>query len=304
MFAGIYPILQTPFDEAGAIDFASLERQLEFCLAAGVHGVVIPAMASEFFALADLERFALAEFVLRHVKAANKPVPVLIAVQAVSLHVALGFAEHAARHGADGLMAMPPYLRKAPAPDVETYYRALAQVGLPVMIQNAPAPIGTPLDPAALARLIQSEPNIAYVKEETEPILQKIAKVRAQAGEACKGVFGGANGLYLIDELRRGACGNMPACGVVDIQVKIFERYLAGDRSGAEELQFRLLPLLSFGPTYGVTFHKFLLWRRGILATRYVRDPQQTRLDEADERAIVARWHRIASDVLQEFPLQ
>ncbi len=304
MFAGIFPILQTPFDEFGAIDFTSLEKQLDFCLAAGVHGVVVPGMASEFFALADEERFELAEFVLNKVKGTGQPVPVLIGVQAVSAPVALRFAEHAAEFGADGLMAMPPYLRKAPLPDVEAYYRALAEVGLPVMIQNAPAPIGTPLDPEALARLLESEPNIAYVKEETEPILQKIAQVRTQAGEACKGVFGGAGGLYLIDELRRGACGNMPACGVVDVQVKIYERYVAGDRTGAEELQFRLLPLLSFDLTYGVSFHKFLLWRRGILAARYIRDPQQIRLDEADERGIVARWHRIAADTLQEYPLQ
>jgi dihydrodipicolinate synthase/N-acetylneuraminate lyase len=301
LFAGIYPILQTPFDETGQIDFASLERQIAFCLDARVHGVVLPAMASEFFALADKERFELVEFTIPLVKGR---VPILIGVQAVSLPVALGFAEHAAKHGADGLMAMPPYLRKAPAADVETYYRALAQVGLPLMIQNAPAPVGSPLDAQTLARLMQSEPNIAYVKEETDPILQKIGRVVQLAGDACQGVFGGANGLFLVDELDRGAVGNMPAVGVVDIQVKIYECYKAGDRHGAEELQFRLLPLLSFGPTYGVSLHKCLLWRRGVLATRYARDPQQLRLDEGDERAIVSRWERVAADANPSYPLK
>ena len=36
-FAGIFPILQTPFDESGAIDFQSLRREIDFCLRAGVH---------------------------------------------------------------------------------------------------------------------------------------------------------------------------------------------------------------------------------------------------------------------------
>ena len=50
MLAGIYQILHTPFAETGAIDWASYERQIDFCLQAGVHGLVTPAMASEFFA--------------------------------------------------------------------------------------------------------------------------------------------------------------------------------------------------------------------------------------------------------------
>jgi len=301
LFQGIYPILQTPFDDRGRIDWASLECQIAFCLEAGVHGMVIPAMASEFFALSDQERNELVEFTL---KLAKGRVPILVGVQAVSLPVAQGFAEHAVQHGADGLMAMPPYLRKAPVAEVEVYYRALARFGVPIMIQNAPAPVGTPLDPQALAHLLQSEPDIAYVKEETEPILQKIARVKTLAGDACLGVFGGANGLYLLDELRRGACGNMPAVGVVDIQVKIYERYMAGDHAGAEELQFRLLPLLAFGPTYGVSLHKFLLWRRGVIASRAARDPQQTRLDEMEERTIASRWERIAEAALEGYPLR
>ena len=76
---------------------------------------------------------------------------------------------------------MPPYLRKAPLADVETYYTRLADVGLPLMIQNAPAPVGTPLDAQTLARLLQSHPHIQYVKEETEPILQKIDRLNCAA---------------------------------------------------------------------------------------------------------------------------
>ena len=45
-------------------------------------------------------------------------------------------------------MAMPPYLRKASKADLREYYRALAQFDRPLIIQNAPAPIGTPLSPA------------------------------------------------------------------------------------------------------------------------------------------------------------
>jgi 4-hydroxy-tetrahydrodipicolinate synthase len=96
--------------------------------------------------------------------------------------------------------------------------------------------------------------------------LQRITEIRELAGGACKGVFGGANGMYLIDELQRGACGNMPAGGVVDVQVKIYEEYRAGNVQAAETLHFELLPLLTYASVYGVSFHKTVLWKRGVLA--------------------------------------
>lgn len=300
MFAGIYQILHTPFTDAGEIDWESFGAQIDFCLKAGIHGLVTPAMASEFFTLSDAERCQVVEYVLR---TANRRVPVLVGVQGLTERIALAFAEHAAAHGADGLLAMPPYLRKASIPGVESYYRQLARVGLPLMIQNAPAPVGTPLSPRALADLLRDEPAIEYIKEETPPILQRISQIRELAGDVCKGVFGGANGLFLPEELARGACGNMPAGGVVDIQVKIYDRYVAGDHAGAEALHFRLLPLLIHAQTHGVTFHKWLLWRRGVLATPCARDPQQLPLDEHDKRTIEQRWQLVADEALAGYPL-
>jgi 4-hydroxy-tetrahydrodipicolinate synthase len=299
-FSGIYQILHTPFDESGEIDWESLERQIEYCVQAEVHGLVIPAMASEFFSLSDQERFTLVEAALH---AISGRVPVLIGVQAVSEPVAKGFAEHAAKHGADGLMAMPPYLRKAGKADLEAYYLTLAQVGLPVMIQNAPALSGAALSAAEVAGLLNLHPNISYIKEEAPPILQRISQVIEKSGDACKGVFGGANGIYLIDELDRGAVGNMPAGGFVDVQVKAYNLYAQGNRQAAMDLHNRMLPLLNYASTYGVSLHKFLLWRRGVLRTRYVRDPQRSNLDSHDEKALYEYWQLIADETMAAYPL-
>ena len=57
MLAGIFQILHTPFTDTGEIDWTSFERQIEYCIEAGVHGLVLPAMASEFFSISDAERF-------------------------------------------------------------------------------------------------------------------------------------------------------------------------------------------------------------------------------------------------------
>jgi len=300
LFSGIYQILHTPFDDNGAIDWASYERQIDYCLRVSAHGLVAPAMASEFFSLSDAERFASVEFVLKTIA---KRVPVLIGVQGITQSIALEFGEHAAKHGADGLMSMPPYLRKAPNPEVESYYRALAGLELPLMIQNAPAPVGSPIGAEALAKLMQQEKHIRYIKEEAPPILQRITRIIDLAGDACEGVFGGANGIYLIDELERGAVGNMPAGGLLDVQVKIYEMVMRGDKAGADALQLRLLPLLNYASMYGVTFHKYVLWRRGVLTSPHARDPQQTKLDAEDKRQIARYWPLIEAETHPDYPL-
>ena len=300
MLAGIFQILHTPFDVSGAIDWESYHSQIEYCVAAGAHGLVTPALASEFFTLSDAERFQIVEFAAREI---NSRVPLVVGVQGVSLPVALEFGRHACQHDATALMTMPPYLRKSSKAGVKAYFRALAQFDRPLMIQNAPAPIGTPLAPRELVDLLASEPNIRYIKEETIPILQHISQIIELDQGHCDGVFGGANGIYLIDELQRGACGNMPAGGVTDVQVKVYSLYQAGNLEEAERINFQLLPLLNYAAVYGVSFHKYVLWRRGVLRSPYVRDPQKISLNADDISAIESLWARISEFTLSDYPL-
>ena len=60
-FAGIFPILQTPFFDDERIDTDSFLRQVDFIIEAGGHGLVWPQNASEFQVLTDEERDMMAE---------------------------------------------------------------------------------------------------------------------------------------------------------------------------------------------------------------------------------------------------
>ena len=55
IFNGVFPILSTPFDDQGNINFQDLTRQVDWNLEMGVHGIGI-AMASEIFKLSEHER--------------------------------------------------------------------------------------------------------------------------------------------------------------------------------------------------------------------------------------------------------
>ena len=70
----------------------------------------------------------------------------------------------------------------------------------------------------------------------------------------------------------------------------------------AQRLSHKLLPLLNYATVYGVSFHKHVMWRRGILGSPHVRDPQKISLNADDIRAIEALWPLVADDTSELYP--
>ncbi len=161
-FHGIFAILQTPFDKDDQVDWEDLTREVDFCVRAGDHGVVWPQVAGEFYLLTEDERMRGAEVILR---AAAGRTHVVVGVQAPSAGLALKFAQHAGAHGADALIALPPYLGSVGLDSAASYYRTLAQgVKLPIFIQNSGAPWGPALPTDIVIRMAKENPQFAYVK--------------------------------------------------------------------------------------------------------------------------------------------
>ncbi|PJG84317.1 dihydrodipicolinate synthase family protein [Conservatibacter flavescens] len=63
-YIGIWPVMLTPFDHNGKIDWLSLERLINWYIASGVHGLFAACQSSEMFFLTDQEKQALIKFVL------------------------------------------------------------------------------------------------------------------------------------------------------------------------------------------------------------------------------------------------
>lgn len=55
-FSGIFAILSSPFTLNDQLDEEDLEREVDFCVRAGAHGVVWPQLASEFYVLSENEQ--------------------------------------------------------------------------------------------------------------------------------------------------------------------------------------------------------------------------------------------------------
>ncbi len=63
-YAGVWPVMLTPLDARGEIDWPSLERLVEWYIAAGVHGLFAACQSSEMFYLSDAETVRLVRFVV------------------------------------------------------------------------------------------------------------------------------------------------------------------------------------------------------------------------------------------------
>ena len=139
---GILPVLQTPVAESGDFDIESLERQIDFCIAAGAGGLVFPVLGGEFQYLSDRERQTLVEIV---VKKTDKRTPVIVGVAGTNISTATEHAAHAGRTGADAVIAMPPYMGSGGPDENLRYFEAISSAGqLPIFIQNAGAGMQPP----------------------------------------------------------------------------------------------------------------------------------------------------------------
>ena len=293
---GILPVLQIPFRGAGveqAVDDDSLRAEVDFCIASGVDGLVVPALASEFMVLTPEERRHVVTTVMDQ---ARYRVPVVANVAASSVQEAVAHAVHAREAGATAVMALPPYVRR-PGPDgVFAYYDAIARAAqLPVVVQNAPSPFGMNLPSVLVNRLVDEIDGIAYVKEERLPPGHHMSDILAGASKRLLGVFGGTAGIYLPSELARGAVGCMPSAAVPDVLVAVYRAYASGDIARARAVHQQVLPLLSLEMSVLMAVSKEVLVRRGVIAGSGMRDPEFPALDANDRTELDSLWPDISS---------
>lgn len=298
--SGVFPVVPTPFDAAGQPDENALRGLVRYLLRCGVDGLTFPGVASEVGSLSGDERNALSDAVLAEVAGR---VPVIVGASSAQVAQTIALAQRALSHGAAALMIAVPPDRPTPGQQIE-FFAQIAQAvpGAPIMLQNVPQPVGAGLEPAAVLQVLQAVPAIRYVKEETLPSGQRLSALRAQAPASLLGVFGGAGGRYITDELRRGAAGTMPAIELAEVHVALFAAHRAGDADRVRELFTRMLPILNVQAVFRWSLTKYVLHRRGLVPCEYQRaaGPRLDALDRADVDAFLAD---IGDLLLPDYPV-
>lgn len=270
--AGVLPITLTPFTDAGAVDEGSIDTLVEDYVGAGVHGLTVLGIMGEAARLLDDER----ETVLRrYLAAVQGRVPVVVGVSARATRVATEYARRAEDAGAAAVMLAAPDNTKN-LDLVYTHFRTVAEaVSVPVVVQDEPVNTGVTMPAPFLIRLLNEIEGCRYLKLEETPTLPKISAVRTGVTTPL-GIFGGLGGLYLYEELLRGADGIMTGFGFPQVLVATYELFCAGDREAAQEHFFRYLPLIRYEAQLGVggvAIRKQVFARRGAIRSAHARFP-------------------------------
>lgn len=272
---GVFVIAPTPFTPAGALDLASTDRMVEAYLAAGAHGLTILGIMGE---APKLDAAEAVEFTARVLRRVDGRVPVVVGVSSPGFASMASLARSAMDVGAAGVMIAPtPGLRGDDA--VVSYIAGAAEaVGdAPYVLQDYPQANGIFMSVEMIRRMAE-DPRLVMLKAEDWPGLDKITELRrlSDAGRMRRvSILGGLGGQFLPEELLRGADGIMTGYGVPEMLVRVCALMARGERDAAQDLFDLHLPLIrsELQPGLGLAVRKYVLMRRGIIASDAVRRP-------------------------------
>ena len=273
---GVFVIAPTPFAADGALDLASTDRMVDAYLAAGASGLTILGIMGEAPKLDAEESLAFVARVLRRV---DGRVPVVVGVSAPGFASMKALARGAMEAGAAGVMIAPtPGLKGDDG--VLNYLRGAAEaVGdAPWVLQDFPQANGITISAGMVARLVAEDPRLVMLKAEDWPGLDKITALRrmeAEGGMRRIAILGGNGGLFLPQEIERGTDGIMTGYAVPEMLVRVCDLIWKGERAAAHDLFDLHLPLIRYEsqPGLGLAVRKYVLARRGIIASPALRAP-------------------------------
>jgi len=269
--SGVVAIPQTPFDDDDRVDFGSLSRGVADRLAAGVDGLLYPAVASEVSHLTATERRAVTRAVLEQAAA---HLPVIVGASADDAGTARSLAEFAVTHGAAGVLVQAPVALLRDEPATLAYFRAVCEAPIDVLMIQDLEWDGPGLPVQTIVRLFEELEPFRCIKVETVPAGSKYSAIIEATGGRLN-VSAGWAVPQLIEALDRGIHAVTPG-GLHWVIAEVVRRYCAGDRASARALFARLLPILGWQNQHidiSNQFLKLFAVRQGIFAGAAVRQP-------------------------------
>ncbi|MEM6740684.1 MAG: dihydrodipicolinate synthase family protein [Pseudomonadota bacterium] len=292
--SGVFTIAVTPFLPEGALDLASIDRMVEFYAAQGATGLTILGMMGEAGKLTAEE----AVTVIRRVVGRTE-LPVVVGVSAPGFAAIRSLSLEAMEAGADGVMVAPPGTLRTDD-QILGYYRTTAEMlgEIPFVLQDFPLATGVQIAPKVIDRIVADCPTCVMLKHEDWPGLEKISALRksAAAGQRRISILTGNGGLFLPEEMARGADGAMTGFAFPEMMAEVVRVYHAGEHARMHALFAAYLPMIRYEgqPGAGLAIRKYTLAKRGAIAHPTLRQPAAALSSEAiaEIEALMARQER------------
>lgn len=282
-FGGIVPPVCTPLTEDFAVDTDSLQRLIEFQLAAGVHGLFALGSTSETVFLTDRQRATVIETI---VKTAAGQVPVFAGVLDTTTALCIEHARVAQRAGVDGIVLTAPFYARVNQAEIIEHFRLVHKaVGLPILAYDIPVAVPTKLDGDTVVQLARAGTIVGFKDSSGDLSGFRDVVMRASSLPGARFVsFTGSERLVDVAMLM-GASGSVPGLGNVDPAgyVRLYDAACAGDWAAARREQERQCQLFAIvragaatrmsGTAGGIGGIKTALQLRGVIATNVVGRP-------------------------------
>jgi 4-hydroxy-tetrahydrodipicolinate synthase len=301
---GVYLITVTPFTDSGALDASSTDRMVDFCLERGVTGLTVLGIMGEAPKLTMQESEAFVRQVLARVQGR---VPVVVGASAPGFAAMKELTERVMALGASGVMVAPPSSVRTDD-QILGYFdmvsETLASVsgahGVPWVLQDHPVATGVQMSARTIMNIVRNAPSCVMLKHEDCPGLAKLSAIKAamdsQELRRISILTGNGGGLFLPEELTRGADGAMTGFAYPEMMVDVCAAHAAGDVEGAHDLFDTYLPLARYEQQSGIglAVRKHLFVQRGVIASVFVRKPgpKLSAQDVQDIARLVARQTR------------
>lgn len=270
---GVYTIAATPFLPDGALDFDSLDRLIDAYVEKGATGLTILGMMGEAGKLTAAESVAVIRRVI-----ARTSVPVIVGVSSPGFAAMTELTHEAMEAGAAGVMVAPPSSLRTDAQIIGYYHDTARALGpTPFVLQDFPLVTGVQIATPVIQRIIDDCPTCVMLKHEDWPGLEKITALRAasEGGKRRISILCGNGGLFLLEEMLRGADGAMTGFGYPEMMARVVDAFHSGDIDRARDIFDVYMPMIRYEsqPGLGLAIRKYSLVRQGIIAHPTLRKP-------------------------------
>jgi 4-hydroxy-tetrahydrodipicolinate synthase len=272
---GVYVIAPTPFHPDGRIDESSIDRMTDFFVKAGVDGMTVLGQLGEAPKMSHEESVGIVKRVLARTK-----LPIVVGVSAPGFAAMRALTQDVMALGAKGVMIAPPNTLRTDDSIVQYYKQASESIGadVPFVIQDYPLTFSVQMTPAVIRRIHMENPACWFLKHEDWPGLEKISQLRAWEKDGSLRrlpILIGNNALFLDFEMERGADGANTGYCFPDMLVDVVRLSKEGKRDAAHDLFDAHLPLIRYEqqPGPGLAVRKYVMMRRGIIASDALRKP-------------------------------
>jgi 4-hydroxy-tetrahydrodipicolinate synthase len=270
---GVFTIAVTPFLPDGALDWDSVDRMVDFYIARGAMGLTILGMMGEAGKLTADESIAVVKRVI-----ARSSVPVVVGVSAPGFAAMKALSDTSMDLGAAGVMVAPPSNLRTDSQIVTYYHNAAEALGdAPFVLQDFPLVTNVVIPTPVILKIVEDCPTCVMLKHEDWPGLEKISALRAasDAGARRISILCGNGGLYLLEELLRGADGAMTGFAYPEMMAQVIAAYRSGDIARARDIFDAYMPMVRYEaqPGLGLAIRKYTLAQRGVITHETVRKP-------------------------------